>query len=192
MAGGGGTGTGGSADGGVDASLTVCFFDATCGPNGFCDMPLCGSPVADPIGFCRPRPQACALDCPGVCGCNGQFYCNACLAHVAGTGDSNVLTCSPPSRSDAKIDSPDANGGICGGLLGAACSANAFCDFDTTAQCGAGDQTGLCQPRPQACALDCPGVCGCNGQFYCNACLAHSAGIDDVTDRSCIPARDAN
>jgi hypothetical protein len=41
-----------------------------------------------------------------------------------------------------------------------------------------GDIAGICTPRPDNCTEDCPGVCGCDGKFYCNTCLAQRAGID--------------
>jgi hypothetical protein len=176
---------GGGGFGGRDASIVCRGFlppSTECSLDTFCDFssPTCGrDPGVDPFGICQPRPQLCPLDCPGVCGCNGHFYCNACLAHVAGTDDSSDTSCLP-SRLDAAVT-------ICGGFAGSVCAAGYFCDFEPTALCGAADASGLCQPRPQACTADCPGACGCDGRFYCNACLAHVAGTDDTGDRSCNP-----
>src|SRR5262249_56328374 len=89
-------------------------FTSECGINSFCDFsaPTCGLAQGSfAAGICQPRPQLCPLDCPGVCGCNGQFYCNACLAHVAGTDDSSDRSC--------LANRPDAAVTICGGLTGA-------------------------------------------------------------------------
>jgi len=72
----------------------------------------------------------------------------------------------------------------CGGLLGLTCGGGMFCDFEP-ASCGDGDQQGICRPLPQACTKDCPGVCGCDGAFYCNECTAHQAGVDEASDTSC-------
>ncbi|GIV34673.1 MAG: hypothetical protein KatS3mg031_2208 [Chitinophagales bacterium] len=36
-----------------------------------------------------------------------------------------------------------------------------------------------------ACTLDCPGVCGCDGKFYCNTCEAHRHGIEVDPGRKC-------
>ena len=35
------------------------------------------------------------------------------------------------------------------------------------------------------CQRDCPGVCGCDGNFYCNACIANSKGISVDYSGSC-------
>jgi hypothetical protein len=59
--------------------------DAKCGPEEWCDYPpgaMCGA--FDMPGVCRPRPDGCDDDCPGVCGCDGVFHCNECQAHASG------------------------------------------------------------------------------------------------------------
>ncbi len=33
------------------------------------------------------------------------------------------------------------------------------------------------QNHPGICPQDCPGVCGCDGETYCNECIANSSGI---------------
>jgi hypothetical protein len=35
------------------------------------------------------------------------------------------------------------------------------------------------------CTQDCPGVCGCDGKTYCNACIANSHGITVVSNSPC-------
>jgi len=32
------------------------------------------------------------------------------------------------------------------------------------------------QNHPGICMQDCPGVCGCDGETYCNECIANSVG----------------
>jgi hypothetical protein len=52
--------------------------------------------------------------------------------------------------------------------------------------CGYADGSGVCQPRPDACTADCPGVCGCDGAFYCNTCDAHALGVDISDSKACM------
>lgn len=35
------------------------------------------------------------------------------------------------------------------------------------------------------CQQDCPGVCGCDGKFYCNDCIARQNGILVTTPGDC-------
>jgi hypothetical protein len=73
---------------------------------------------------------------------------------------------------------------VCGGFAGEACPADTWCDYDD-GLCGGADGTGLCKPMPSGCDGDCPGVCGCDGKFYCNACDAMAAGVDTGDLVSC-------
>jgi len=87
---------------------------------------------------------------------------------------------------------PDWVGTACGGFAGAGSKCDlsvAYCDYEGSNPCQvpALDGSGICRLRPESCPKDCPGVCGCDGKFYCNACEAHRAGVDDGTDTSCMP-----
>lgn len=86
--------------------------------------------------------------------------------------------------------SNDASGAMCGGIASIRCPEpnTTYCDYDDKMTCGQGDIAGICMPRPGACPKDCPGVCGCDGKFYCNACEAHAAGTDDAPTGSCSDA----
>jgi hypothetical protein len=86
--------------------------------------------------------------------------------------------------------SSDASGAMCGGIANIQCPDPnlAYCDFDDKITCGQGDMAGTCMPRPDVCPKDCPGVCGCDGKFYCNACEAHRAGTDDSPTGTCSDA----
>lgn len=75
----------------------------------------------------------------------------------------------------------------CGGLAGAACAADEWCDLPNG--CGFPDAMGACKKRPQGCYADCPGVCGCDGKQYCNACTANAQGIDSGDDKSCLAGK---
>lgn len=72
----------------------------------------------------------------------------------------------------------------CGGFSGGTCDATQVCVW-ADGSCGATDGQGVCEPRPGGCPEDCPGVCGCDGQFYCNACIARAAGVDVSANASC-------
>jgi hypothetical protein len=73
---------------------------------------------------------------------------------------------------------------LCGGFVGDTCAANEWCNFPDTL-CGAADGTGLCELRPGDCDLDCPGVCGCDGNSHCNACIASGRGVDVAAEGNC-------
>jgi hypothetical protein len=74
---------------------------------------------------------------------------------------------------------------ICGGKQGFQCGADEWCQWDPPGTCGGFDNSGTCQPKPGGCTADCPGVCGCDGAFYCNECDAHNAGVDVSANGIC-------
>src|SRR5262249_13189613 len=75
---------------------------------------------------------------------------------------------------------------FCAGKVGILCGLDQYCHFDPSTPCGGFDAAGTCEPRPQACDADCPGVCGCDGKFYCNTCDANAAGIDVSNETACM------
>ncbi|XXX74524.1 hypothetical protein WMF30_43440 [Sorangium sp. So ce134] len=73
----------------------------------------------------------------------------------------------------------------CGGSAGATCGETEYCE--TPDDACPGEAEGVCAPRPSRgdCPEECPGVCGCDQRVYCNACLAHAAGVNASEDTSC-------
>lgn len=71
-------------------------------------------------------------------------------------------------------------GRTCGGRLGIPCAAHEYCDILDNGLCGARGESGVCRLRPARCTQHCEGVCGCDGQLYCNDCMANAAGVDSA------------
>ena len=93
---------------------------------------------------------------------------------------------SPITLFTVTIDIKDlAANPICGGLAGFRCGADAYCDYPAAASCGAGDQTGKCDAKPQFCPALVMPVCGCDGKTYNNGCEANRAGASVHTSGAC-------
>jgi len=113
-------------------------------------------------------------DCPDLASCTG----NAGSGPVATGGAAG----SKPTGSAGSAGSkPTGSGGssgtnLCGGLLGQKCAASEYCAYEASAACGAGDQTGVCTPRPQVCLDIYLPVCGCDGKTYSSDCEAEAQG----------------
>jgi len=108
----------------------------------------------------------------------------ACLA-LAGCGASSPTSDAGLPAADAGLPAADAGlpaadagtSHTCGTRGSSPCGAAEYCAF-ARSDCGAADTGGTCTARPQICPQDCPGTCGCDGHFYCNACIAHAAGVE--------------
>jgi hypothetical protein len=213
----------------ADAGTGVSCGDGTaCGPGEYCDYEAasqCGG-----AGSCTPRPEICTEDCPQVCGCDGEDYCNTCVAQRAGVDVAH----DGPCGTSASCDAMDARGiglcalflGVawngsaceainctcegadcgslyatqdectsahadcapvyCGGWSGDTCAADEFCDFEDGTYCDFADGSGVCAPIPESCDGEpISPVCGCNGETYDNACLAHMADTDVQLTGAC-------
>lgn len=146
-----------------------------CDDSEYCDYDQAlGCGIADGSGVCHPRPQLCTADFQPVCGCDGKTYSNACRAAANGADVAQLGKCD---------DEPSA----CGGLLGLACGADEYCDYDesTGTTCGTGDGSGVCRTRPQICTQVVIPVCACDGTTYSNQCHAHRAGVDVASGGPC-------
>jgi hypothetical protein len=106
----------------------------------------------------------------------------ACGGNVvvdAPTGGTGGATTIPTGAGGASTSTSSSSGqASCGGKAGLTCGADEWCQFPPSAECGSFDEQGTCQPKPGGCTADCPGVCGCDGKFYCNECVAHQSGVD--------------
>jgi predicted secreted protein len=74
---------------------------------------------------------------------------------------------------------------MCGGFAGLTCPATQFCSYTKAAACGAGDQSGTCQPLPDLCPALVMPVCGCDGKTYNNSCEANRAHTSVVASGPC-------
>lgn len=88
-------------------------------------------------------------------------------------------TAAPEGRDEAREVAASGGGAALGDACGpahGACGDDGYCLFPADAACGEGGAAGVCTARPRGCKRDCPAVCGCEGEFYCNACVAHAQG----------------
>jgi hypothetical protein len=68
------------------------------------------------------------------------------------------------------------------------CEADQVCELPAGASCDLEHEAASCVARPETCEETCPGVCGCDGRFYCNDCWAARAGTALADDDSTCPA----
>jgi len=99
----------------------------------------------------------------------------------AGTGGSSASSGTPTGGFGGGGGDGGGGAGVCGGPQDIPCQPDEYCDLPGESCEG----LGVCAPRPDGCDDDCPGVCGCDGQFYCNACGAFSAGVDVSSEPFC-------
>jgi hypothetical protein len=100
-----------------------------------------------------------------------------------------TTTTSEPTTEPAATQTAAAAGEMCGGIAGIACGEGLYCNYEGGA-CGAADQSGTCQARPDVCTGDVNPVCGCDGNTYSNACQAAVAGVSVASQGAC-PAQPA-
>lgn len=83
----------------------------------------------------------------------------------------------PSGYPDGGMPTP----GLGGCSMSYPCPAGQLCNYAIAGcNCGALGKSlcsGVCSIPPTVCTSDCPGVCGCDGRWYCNECLANAAGV---------------
>jgi hypothetical protein len=92
----------------------------------------------------------------------------------------------PATGSDTAAE-PKPPASICGGIIGIPCPADQFCDFGS--HCGMTDQSGLCRAIPGVCTTQYLPVCGCDGNTYSNACVAHTHKVSVAAEGPCAPPK---
>ena len=111
--------------------------------------------------------------------------CGETVVEAPGVGGSGVGATTSTSTTTSSSSMGEGGGSAaCGGFGGPECSADEYCSYPD-GLCGGDDSQGVCLPRPDGCTKDCPGVCGCDGQFYCNECAAHLLGVEIGSTISC-------
>jgi hypothetical protein len=113
-----------------------------------------------------------------------SFLSRALLGVALGGAALAADACGGHDRPPGGGDIPPGGGDTCGGFIGQVCPLGKYCDYEA-GDCGYGDAVGTCRPIPGACTQECTKVCGCDGLTYCNACMAHRAGLDESADMTC-------
>lgn len=97
-----------------------------------------------------------------------------------------ALTACEHGKGGAMFTGDGGSGASCGGLGGAPCATDEWCDFSRD-DCGATDGTGTCKPRPISCPDLFAPACGCDGVVHSNACDGQAVGSDVSVIGSCPP-----
>ena len=179
------TGNCGATDqGGVCAPRPdVCtqVFDPVCGCDGQTYSNACGASAA---GVSVASEGACEKPEPESCQSGDISYPSGTNGIPAGDG-CNHCSCDDGRLLCTRIACPPLK--TCGGLTGARCDIDEFCHFQTEAQCGAADQTGLCRPLVTGglCTAEFDPVCGCDGKTHSNECIALISGVSVLHEGPC-------
>ena len=108
--------------------------------------------MVDDRGLCERRPTSCTGEVDLVCGCDGQFHSNPCVAASRGVDLDNAGSCAVPPNAFA-----------CGPR---ACGRDQVC-FDSVTDTQ--EHFFQCEGFPPACATN--RTCACLRQFGCGECI---------------------
>jgi hypothetical protein len=78
--------------------------------------------------------------------------------------------------------------GRCGGIAGIRCEKGKFCNLEPAAGgqgCDVADGMGVCTEVPRMCTYEYRPVCGCDGETYPTACVAHSKSVSVAHHGDC-------
>lgn len=167
----------------------ACGVGQTCCPACPGDPPYCSDTPDCPVFDCPPPTcsecgpgETCCPSCPGeppFCSADGfcpDIICPGCACPDGlrcCTGCDGTQSCVGPDEPCEACPIPICDDGV-------ACPDGYFCD--RSSGCGG---SGVCQRTPTGCPRDCPGVCGCDGNSYCNSCVAASVGVDTAHAGEC-------
>lgn len=97
-----------------------------------------------------------------------------------------LVTC---ARRDGQCAVAQQPGELCGTRGAGSCDEGLFCDFSVNGvdgdMCGASDRGGVCTVVPEVCNRICGATCGCDGETYCSACAANTAGVSVAHEGAC-------
>ena len=152
------------------ACIATCNNNTQCQAGEFCKKENAGGGFCAGQGLCEAIPLVCPLVFDPVCGCNGTTYNNECFAWMAGVNWDQTTTVP--------------NMGCAGCTNNGQCAAGEFCQ-KANGDCGG---FGNCMQIPTFCTFIFQPNCGCDGNFYSNYCVAHTAGVNvdyDAPSGSC-------